>query len=86
MPMELSELTLEEVLRSYLLVKGHRTRCEKEIKNLLGLLSAQNSSTSEERINDRLEKLERHKLQLTDIKDYFIHLKYARAIDHEEQV
>ena len=62
MPMELSEMTLEEVLRSYLSVKGHRTRCEKEIDNLLGLLSAQYSSTSEERVNDRLEKLERHML------------------------
>ena len=62
MPMELSELTLEEVLCSYSLVKGHRTRCEKEIENLLGLLSAQYSSTSEERVNDRIEKLEQHTL------------------------
>ena len=84
--MELSEMTLEEVLRSYLSVKGHRTRCEKEIDNLLGLLSAQYSSTSEERVNDRLEKLERHTLRLSDIKDYLLHLKYARAIDHEEEV
>ena len=80
MPMELSELTLEEVLRSYSSIKGHRTRCEKEIENLLGLLSAQYSSTSEERVNDRIEKLERHTLRLSDIKDYLIHLKYARAI------
>ena len=84
--MELSELTLEEVLRSYLSVKGHRTRCEKEIENLLGLLSAQYSSTSEERVNDRLEKLERHTLRLSDIKDYLLNIKYARAIDHEEEV
>ena len=76
--MELSEMTLEEVLRSYL--------CEKEIDNLLGLLSAQYSSTSEKRVNDRLEKLERHMLRLSDIKDYLLHLKYARAIDHEEEV
>ena len=86
MPMELSEMTLEEVLHSYSSVKGHRTRCEKEIENLLGLLTAQYSSTSEERVNDRLEKLERHTLRLSHIKDYLIHLKYARAIDHEEQV
>ena len=86
MPIELSGMTLEEVLRSYSLVKGHRTRCEKEIDNLLGLLSAQYSSASEERINDRLEKLERHTLRLSDIKDYLLHLKYARAIDHEEEV
>ena len=84
--MELSEMTLEEVLRSYSSVKGHRTRCEKEINNLLGLLGAQYSSTSEERINNRLEKLERHTLRLSDIKDYLVHLKYARAIDHEEEV
>ena len=85
MPMELSEMTLEEVLRSYSSVKGHRTRCEKEINNLLGVLGAQYSSTSEERINDCLEKLERHTLRLSDIKDYLVHLKYARAIDHEEE-
>ena len=53
---------------------------------MLGLLSVQYSSTSEERINDHLEKLERHTLQLSDIKDYLVHLKYARAIDHEEEV
>ena len=49
-------------------------------------MSPQESSTSEERVNDRLEKLERHTLRLSDIKDYLIHLKYARAIDHEEEV
>ena len=59
MPIELSEMTLEAVLRTVSSVKGHRTRCEKEIDNLLGLLGVQYSSTSEERINDRLEKLER---------------------------
>ena len=31
MPLELSELILEEALRSYSSVKGHRTRVEKEI-------------------------------------------------------
>ena len=86
MPMELSEMTLEEVLRSHSSVKGHRTRCEKEFDSLLGLLGAQYSSTSEKCINDRLEKLERHTLRLSDIKDYLVHLKYARAIDHEEEV
>ena len=49
-------------------------------------MSAQYSSTSEECVNDRLEKLERHTLRLSDIKDYLIHLKYARAIDHEEEI
>ena len=79
-------MTLEAVLRSYSSVKRHRTRCEKEIDNLLGLLSVQYSSTSEERINDHLEKLEQHTLRLSDIKDYLLHLKYAWAIDHEEEV
>ena len=86
MPMELSEMTLEAVLRTHSSVKGHRTRCEKEIDNLLALLGAQYSSISEERINDRLERLERHTLRLSDIKDYLVHLKYARAVDHEEEV
>ena len=58
MTVELSELTLEEALRSYSSVKGHRTRAEREIGNLLHLLKDQYSATSEERINDRLEKLE----------------------------
>ena len=31
MPMELSEMTLEEVLRSYSSIKGHRTRCKKKL-------------------------------------------------------
>ena len=60
MPLELSELPLEEALRLYSSVKGHRTRVEKEIGNLLRLLKDQYSATSEERINDRLEKLEKH--------------------------
>ena len=84
--MELSEMSMEEVLSSYSSIKGHRTRCEKEIENLLGLLSHQYSSTSEERINDRLEKLEQHTLRLSNIKDYLVYLKYTRAIDHEEEV
>ena len=54
--MELSKLTLEEALRSYLSVMGHRTRVEKEIGNLLRLLTNQYSATSEERVNNRLEK------------------------------
>ena len=37
----------EEVLRSYSSVKGHRTRVEREITNLLELLHTQYSSTSE---------------------------------------
>ena len=86
MPMELLEMTLEAVLHTYSLVKGHRTRCEKEIDNLLALLGARYSSISEERVNDHLEKLERHTLRLADIKDYLVHLKYARAEDHVIEV
>ena len=51
MPLELSELTLEEALRSYSLVKGHRTRVEKEIGNLVRLLTATYSVTLEDRLN-----------------------------------
>ena len=86
MPIDLTEMTLEEVLRSYSLIKGHRTRCVKEIDNLLALLKTQYSSTSEELVNDRLEKLERHTKRLSDIKDYLVQLKYNRAPDHEEEV
>ena len=86
MPMELSEMSLEEVLRSYSSIKGHRTRCEKEIANLLGLLNTQYSSTSEDCINDPLEKLERRTLWLSDITDYLLSLKYNKAKGHEEEV
>ena len=86
MPLELSEMTLEEVLHSYSSIKGHRTRCGKEIGNLLQLLNNQYSSTSEERINDRLEKLEKHTHKLSDIAKYLITLKYAKARDHREEV
>ena len=53
MSLELSDLTLEEALRSYSSVKGHRTRVEKEIGNLLRLLTNNYSVTSEERLNDK---------------------------------
>ena len=87
MPLELLELTLEEALRSYSSVKGHRTRCEKEIGNLLvQLLKAQYSSTSEDRINDRLEKSEKHTHRLSDITEYLVTLKYAKARDHRNEV
>ena len=86
MPLELSELTLEEALRSYSSVKGHRTRVEREIGNLLRLLKDQYSATSEERINDRLEKLEKHTHKLPDIAEYLVSLKYAKARDHREEV
>ena len=86
MPLQLSELTLEEALRSYSSVKGHRTQCKKENGNLLQLLKAQYSSTSEDRINDRLEKLEKHTHQLSYIAEYLVTLKYAKARNHSDEV
>ena len=86
MALELSELTLEEALRSFSSVKGHRTRVEREIGNLLRLLKDQYSATSEDRINDRLEKLEKHTHRLSDIAEYLVSLKYANARDHREEV
>ena len=82
---ELSDLTLEEALRSYSSVKGHRTRVEKEIGNLLRLLTNNYSAKSEERLNDRLEKLEKHTHKLSDIAEYLITLKYAKACDHRDE-
>ena len=86
MPLELSELTLEEALRSYSSVKGHRTRIEKEIGNLIRLLTATYSVTSEERLNDRLEKLQTYTHRLSDIAEYLVSLKYAKACDHRDEV
>ena len=82
---EFSDLTLEEALRSYSSVKGHRTRTEREIGNLLRLLKEQYSATSEERINNRLEKLEKHTHRLADIATYLQSLKYNKARDHLEE-
>ena len=86
MPLELSELTLEEALQSYSSVKGHRTRVKKEIGNLLRLLTTNYSATSEERLNDRLEKLEKHTHRLSDIAEYLVSFKYAKACDHRDEV
>ena len=86
MPLELSELTQEEALRSYSSVKGHRTRVEKDIGNLLHLLATNYSATSEERINDRLEKLEKQTHKISDIAEYLVSLKYAEAQDHRDEV
>ena len=82
----MSELTLEEALRSYSSVKGHQTRVEREIGNLLRMLKEQYSATSEERINDRLEKLEKHTHRLSDIVEYLVSLKYNKARDHRDEV
>ena len=86
MALELSDMTLEEALRSYSSVKGHRTRVEKEIGNLLRLLTNNYSATSEERFNDMLEKLEKHTHKLSDIAEYLITLKYTKARDHRDEV
>ena len=86
MPVELSEMTLEEALRSYSSVKGHRTRVEREIGNLLRLLSATYSAPSENRLNESLEKLQTHTHRLSDIAEYLVSLKYAKARDHRDEV
>ena len=86
MPVELSEMTLEEALRSYSSVKGHRTRVEREIGNLLRLLSATYSAPSETRLNESLEKLQTHTHRLSDIAEYLVSLKYTKAHDHRDEV
>ena len=86
MPLDNSEMTLEEVLRTYSSVKGHRTCCEREIKNLLALLKVKYSSTSETRINDRSKLLEKHNHKLSDITDFLLTVKYTKAQDHQEEV
>ena len=65
--MDFSEMTTDEILHSYSSVKGHRTLVERKIDSILKLLTAQYSSTSELRLNDRLEKLEKHSHKLLDI-------------------
>ena len=84
--MDFSNMNLAEILRTYSLVKGHRTRCEREIQSLLEMLKVQYSAPSEVRVNDRLEKLEKHTHKLSDITDYLITAKYAKAGDHSDEV
>ena len=79
-------MSLEAVLRTYSSVKSHRTRCKREIKNLLALLAVRYSSVSEDRIKERLENLEKHTIRLADIKDYLVHLKNTKAKDHDHEV
>ena len=86
MPMDYSEMNLEEVLRTYSSVKGHRTRCEHEINSLIDLLKVQYSAPSEVSINDRLERLEKHTHKLSDITDYLMTAKYTKAKDHMDEV
>ena len=86
MPLELSEMTLEEALRSYSSVKGHRTRIEREIGNLLRLLPATYLAPSETRLNESLEKLQKYTHRLSDIAEYLASLKYTKARDHLDEV
>ena len=86
MPINFLEMTLEEVLHFYSSVKGHHTRCEKGIANLLQLLNIQYSLTSKDHINDRLEHLEKHTHKLSDIAYYLVTCKYAKAWGHQEEV
>ena len=78
--------SLEEALRSYSYVKGHRTRVEKEIGNLIRLLTATYSVTSDDQLNDRLDKLQTYTHRLSDIAEYLVSLKYAKARDHRDEV
>ena len=81
-----AELTLEEALRSYSSVKGHRTRVEKEIGNFVRLMTATYSVTPEDRLNDRLEKLQTYTHRLSDIAKYLVSLKHAKPRDHRDEV
>ena len=85
--MDFTDMTTEEVLRSFSSVKGHRTRVEREMASLLQLLlNAQYSSMLELRLNDCLEKLEKHSHRLLDISEYLISIIYPKARDHSEEV
>ena len=48
------------------------------------MLKVQYSAPSEVRVNERLEKLEKHNHKLSDITDYLLTAKYAK--DHAEEV
>ena len=75
--MDYSEMTLEEVLRTYSSVKDYRTRCVREINSLIDLLKVQYSAPSEVCINDRLERLEKNTHQLKGITDYLMTATYT---------
>ena len=84
--MDFSNMSIAEIFRTYSSIKGHRTRCEREINSLLEMLKVQYSAPSEVRVNDRLEKLEKHTHKLSDITDYLITAKYPKAGDHLDEV
>ena len=50
------------------------------------MLHKQYSATSELRLNDRLEKLEKHSHKLLNISEYLVYIKYPKARDHTEEV
>ena len=79
-------MTLEEVLRTYNSVKGHRSRCERESNSLIEMLKVQYSAPSEVRVKDRLEKLEKYTHKLSGIMDYLLTAKYTKAQDHAKEV
>ena len=64
----------------------HTSSNRRLASQLQWLLNTQYSSTSEECINDRLEKLEKYTHKLSDITEYLVTLKYAKARDHHEEV
>ena len=59
---------------------------EKEIGNLIRLLTATYSVTLEDRLNDRLDKLQTYTHRLSDIAEYPVSLKYTKARDHRDEV
>ena len=50
------------------------------------MLKVHYSAPSEVRVNDRLEKLEKYTHKLSDITDYLLTAKYAKAKDHAKEV
>ena len=50
------------------------------------MLKVQYSALSEVCVNDRLEKLEKHTHKLSDITDYLLTAKYAKAQDYAKEV
>ena len=67
-------------------LEGHCTRCKRDINSFIEMLKVQYSAPSEVRVNDRLEKLEKHTHKLSDRTDYLLTAKYAKAKDHAEEV
>ena len=56
------------------------------MKSTASLTYLKLNTPSEVRVNDRLERLEKHTHKLSDITDYLVTAKYAKAKDHAEEV